>query len=164
MDIQLEWRDIIGYNGQYQVSDTGLVRSNKRASCLGKVLRMTTQHQGYKVVTLCAEGVPKTIKVHCLVAEAFIGPRPDGLDVCHRDDNKSNNNMRNLRYDTRSNNCMDSVRNGTHWSVRNPRTECREGHPLSDDNVYLRPNGSRICKVCHKKRQKTYQEGLSSGD
>lgn len=54
--------------------------------------------------------------VHRLVAEAFIGPRPDGMWVCHVDGNPSNNRADNLRYDTAQNNEADKRRHGTRRS------------------------------------------------
>lgn len=53
------------------------------------------------------------MKVHILVARAFIGPRPQGLLVCHRDDDPANNTLGNLRYATRVDNAADSKVNGT---------------------------------------------------
>jgi hypothetical protein len=56
----------------------------------------------------------KAVKGHRLVAEAFIGPRPPGLEVCHEDNNRQNNHACNLRYDTESGNQRDRLKHGTH--------------------------------------------------
>lgn len=54
-----------------------------------------------------------------LVLEAFVGPRPRGMQVCHRDDDQSNNRRENLRWDTPKANCADRDRNGkTHSGER----------------------------------------------
>lgn len=56
----------------------------------------------------------KSKLLHAVVAEAFIGPRPAGMDVCHRDDNRLNPRLENLEYGTRAKNIQDTVRRGTH--------------------------------------------------
>ena len=67
----------------------------------------------YLTVYLRGFGTPKRKPVHKLVAEAFLGPCLEGLEVCHFDGNKKNNNLSNLRYDTRKNNHADKKRHGT---------------------------------------------------
>ena len=75
----------------------------------------------YCGVVLCVDGRFHRATVHQLVAEAFIGPRPPGLDVCHRDGNRKNNRPENLRYGTRSDNLADRDLHGTHQrGERNP--------------------------------------------
>ena len=110
-DIEV-WRDVIGREGEYQVSNLGRVRSLDRTIVYkngrlvhrkGKVLSQGNSG-GYKFVNL---GDGNSKKVHVLVAEAFIGIRPDGLDVCHNDGDKTNNRLSNLRYGTRSENNLD---------------------------------------------------------
>jgi hypothetical protein len=61
----------------------------------------------------------KTKLLHVVVAEAFLGPRPAGLDVCHEDDNRLNPKLSNLEYGTRAKNIQATVRRGTH-SGKNP--------------------------------------------
>jgi hypothetical protein len=63
----------------------------------------------YKV----AKERPKTRSIHSLVLEAFVGPCPEGMECCHNDGNAKNNNLCNLRWDTYSNNQLDSVKHGT---------------------------------------------------
>jgi hypothetical protein len=58
-------------------------------------------------------GRSQTTAVHRIVLEAFVGPCPEGMECCHNDGNPRNNNVTNLRWDTRSANQMDSVRHGT---------------------------------------------------
>lgn len=59
------------------------------------------------MVSLCKEGKPQACLVHVLVAEAFIGPRPEGQVVCHSNSRKSDNFLENLRYDSQANNLSD---------------------------------------------------------
>jgi len=89
-----EWRDIPGYEGIYQVSD------------LGRVKRVATEHilkprrnrWGYLQVQLSVRTNRKTWVVHRLVALTFIGPRPQGCDINHRNGIKTENHLDNLEY------------------------------------------------------------------
>ena len=67
----------------------------------------------YETLTIVIESGEKIWKnVHILIAEAFLGPRPEGLEVCHNDGNRNNNRPDNLRYDTRSSNNLDAYDHG----------------------------------------------------
>lgn len=119
------WKNVPGYEGLYQVSNLGRVKSleKKYINSLGRtVIRKEcllslkpTKRNRVKVV-LSKEKSKKYIDVHILVALAFIGERPKGYDVCHKDGNPSNNNVNNLRYDTRSENIIDNYRYGSKHS------------------------------------------------
>jgi hypothetical protein len=98
-----QWRDVIGYDGLYRVSDQGRVFStgqghhNKKdgilkPDCTSAYPRIKLQRNGVKVRKF----------IHVLVAEAFIGPCPEGEEVNHKDGNKMNPNFDNLEYGTRS--------------------------------------------------------------
>lgn len=87
------YKDIVSYEDLYEVSDTGLVR-NKVS---GKILK-PGRNNGYLYVNLCKNGKYKSIRIHRLVAEAFI-PNPLNLpEIDHIDKNRSNNNVDNLRW------------------------------------------------------------------
>lgn len=92
-----EWKDIIGFEGFYQVSNFGKVRN-----CVtGKILKPGLQGKGYYSVTLKRKGY----KVHRLVAIAFI-PNPNNLPIVnHKDENKLNNNADNLEWCDNRYNC-----------------------------------------------------------
>ena len=154
------WRDIPGYEGHYQVSDHGRVRSLDRkvpnkgygGTMLrrGRVLSMVADHKGYLLVRIFLKGVRKRARVHRLVLEAFIGPCPDGMECCHNDGDPSNNHISNLRWDTRINNRQDAIRHGNDPMLI--RTHCPRGHELVAPN--LRPSalkkGSRTCLACDR--------------
>ena len=106
-----EWRPVVGYEGLYEVSNTGRVRSldmyvksrygNYRLH-KGKVLSPAKDKNGYLKVNLCYNGKDKIIRVHRLVTEAFI-PNPDNLpEVNHKDEDKTNNRVENLEWCDRS--------------------------------------------------------------
>ena len=102
--MQERWKSVQGYEGLYEVSDLGRVRSLKRATTRGIVLKLKESKRGYVVVCLCKGNKRSTISVHRLVASAFI-PNPYGKrEVNHIDGNRSNNNASNLEWVTRSEN------------------------------------------------------------
>lgn len=108
------WKDIRGYEGYYQVSNLGNVRSLDRVcDCSngvkirhsGRILANAKNRNGYLSVTLYVDKKHKTMRVHRLVAEAFV-PNPNNYDeVNHIDENKENNRSSNLEWCTRSYNC-----------------------------------------------------------
>lgn len=111
------FKDIPGYEGLYQVSNKGNVRSLDRLRSNGRKLKGKTlrggSSKGYSQVGLTKEGRTKKIKVHLLVAAAFIGPRPEGLVCDHIDEVKTNNDISNLRYITQRENISRSIKGGT---------------------------------------------------
>lgn len=97
------WKDIEGYEGLYQVSNLGRVKSlgngNSNKS-KNKTLKQQLSHKGYPMIGLCKNGKPKRFSVHRLVAEAFL-PNPNNYDqVNHKDENKTNNCISNLEWCT----------------------------------------------------------------
>lgn len=87
--INEEWKPVKGYEGLYEVSNIGRVRSLKRAATSGIVLKQTMKH-GYMHVCLSKENKPSTKRVHRLVAEAFIANPMDKPVVNHIDGDKTN--------------------------------------------------------------------------
>ncbi|MCM1235436.1 MAG: NUMOD4 motif-containing HNH endonuclease [Ruminococcus flavefaciens] len=107
-----EWRDIIGFEGAYQVSDLGNVRSldrkvksrNAFIKVRGKVLSTEVDSSKYICVNLCKNGKKYPRRVHRLVAQAFL-PNPNNYSVVnHLDENKLNNNVENLEWCTQKHN------------------------------------------------------------
>lgn len=111
------WKDVPGYEGKYQVSDHGNVRSvdrlvphplTKHKRRKGIPLKQNRNNQERLVVRLCG----KTFYVHTLVALAFLGPKPEGLMVAHLDGNKDINVPQNLMYATARENSQHRVYHG----------------------------------------------------
>lgn len=119
------WKDVPGWEDIYQVSNKGRVRSLDRfifsskwkhgfQHQTGKILKPGTHKKGYQIVSFTKPGTRKKMFwVHALVAQTFIGPRPEKLQVCHNDGNPKNNCVENLRYGTQKENSQDSIRHGT---------------------------------------------------
>lgn len=96
------WKDIEEFEGLYQVSNFGRVKSFRQSSRFGKpkefILKPTLINSGYHVVTLYSKNKRKKIQVHRLVAITFI-PNPENFPcVNHKDENKLNNNLENLEW------------------------------------------------------------------
>lgn len=97
--IEEEWRDIAGYEGKYQVSNLGRVKSlNYNNTCKERCLEPNKNSLGYLQVILCKNGKRDSHSIHRLVAEAFI-PNPNNLpQVNHKDENPSNDMVDNLEW------------------------------------------------------------------
>lgn len=103
------WKEISGYDGLYEVSDTGLVRSLKFGKT--RILKPRKHRDGYLFVRLCKDGKVRQMLVHRLVALAFI-PNPQNLDtVNHKNEDKHNNNISNLEWMTLTDNQNYGTRN-----------------------------------------------------
>ena len=119
----VEYREVPGWSA-YRVGDDGTVWSIHAKG--GKVpgvwhqLKPDRDRKGYLRVELWRDGSHRRVKIHRLVLEAFVGPRPDGLCCCHHDDDRTNNMLSNLRWDTYAANRADSDRNGTTTSKLDP--------------------------------------------
>lgn len=164
-----DFRDIEGFDG-YQVSNMGRVRSrrvngkNPRGEWI--ILNPTPDRRGYPRACLFRNGRKIFRRVHRLVLETFVGPRPDGMDGCHDPDpDPANNRLSNIRWDTHESNMKDSIRHG-----RRPRGERASCVKLNDSKVQLirflmnyhdgcqttlgrifGAHGSRINRIFHRK-------------
>jgi len=105
------WKALPGWEGLYDVSDRGAVRSvasaNRYQWKRGGVLVQRVGRKGYLQLRLCrGDGTSKTVKVHLLIALAFLGEPPDGMQVNHKNGNKLDNRPDNLEYVT----CRQNIR------------------------------------------------------
>jgi hypothetical protein len=164
------WLPVPGYEGFYDVSDMGRVRSLRRKTRAGMrgggMLKQHLDGRGhYLFVTLCREGETRIFQVHALVALAFIGPRPAGLDVCHGPGGMRDNRASQLRYDTRAGNMADCLRDGTdqrgekHYSSKltwSSVAEMRQRFALGETQVRLAAdydvNFGTVHKIVRNKR------------
>lgn len=126
-----QWKDVVGFEGLYSVSNQGRVRREKSGKGLrhaGLILQMSNDAYGYHLVSLYDWGLkPQSVKVHRVVTAAFIGPCPKGYHVNHIDGNKQNNAVSNLEYCTPAQNVrhardvLGSLSQGDdHWTRKYP--------------------------------------------
>lgn len=101
----------------------------------------------YLKVDLHKDGRQSSHPVHKLVARAFLGEPPPGMEVCHGRGGQQDNSRKNLRYDTHAANVQESVENGTH--ISSAKKTCPKKHPLDG----LRKDGKRYCKQCNRDRR-----------
>jgi len=128
-----EWRQVVGYEGLYSVSNQGNVKSD-RFRTNSKIDRRLKPHKGqngYYMVILYGKGKPKNICIHTLVSGAFLNKRPDGYDVDHIDNDRLNNYVENLRYVTRSKNiqrAFDQGRKFATYGENQPKSKLTENN------------------------------------
>lgn len=158
------WLPVPGYEGAYEVSDHGRVRSADRIVTTSsgprryrsKVLRPGRTSCGYHHVNLTVKGVGRSRLIHQLVAEAFLGPRPIGMEVRHGPAGIDDDGVDNLSWGTSSENHYDKVRDGTDHQ-RN-KTDCLRGHALAPPNLirWHAARGHRGCLACSRAYSKVY--------
>lgn len=138
--LETKWIDIEGYEGMYQISNSGDVKSLSREVYNGKtfyksvekILIPTRNHsKGYLKVMLCKEGKCRIHYIHRLVAHHFISPIPNGLEVNRIDEDNLNNSVDNLEIVT--------PRQNKHHGTRIER--CALGHKKPVEVTF--PNGNR---------------------
>lgn len=147
------WLAVGGYEGLYEVSDAGRVRSLPRGGTRGGVLRGDLHRAGYPCVRLSKEGHKTHLTVHSLVAKAFLGQRPDGMECRHINGDPSDNRAENLAWGTSSENSHDMV---LHGRTNKRITHCPSGHEYTSENIQWY-QGRRYCRACNRVRTRERQ-------
>ena len=161
-----EWRPVNGFEGLYEVSNWGEVRSVDRVLPNAKYGKGRTRRwpgktlspsnngsTGHQFVRLWKNKKPHKMFVHRIVLQTFVGPCPEGMECLHKDDNPSNNHVKNLRWGTRSENAKEGVKNGRNHN--SSKTHCKRGHFLGGSNLLesVLKKGRRECRSCHSARR-----------
>lgn len=159
MSIQHEeeiWKDIPEFEGLYQASNLGRIKSLDRYDSIGRFRPSTIrvlfeQNSGYLSLVLNKNGIKYPKTVHKMVYEAFNGVVNDSnLDVAHEDGNKYNCSISNLKLKTKSENSQDKRKHGTQnyqW-----KTHCDFGHVFEDWNLINFKKNIRKCLACSRAR------------
>lgn len=172
------FRDIEGYEGLYQVSNLGRVKSLehiKGGKCgsirpVRERILKTGKRSGYPSISLCKNGKKKSLHIHRLVAQAFI-PNPDNLpEVNHKDEDKTNNSVTNLEWCTyQYNNNYGTVKERqikSHIGLYNNPKQSKPVVCIETGIIYqsmmeiqrqLGYNTGKICECCKGKRKTAYR-------
>lgn len=145
--IQTVYRPVPGIDDLYAGMDGTIVKS-------GTGRLEPKLYESGKYFTVCTGKV--TSFVHTLVAAAFLGPRPEGMQVRHADGDRTNNTLGNLCYGTPKDNMQDAISHGTHCSLIHAlKTHCKNGHEYTPENTYTVPGTDwRQCRTCRRSVEK----------
>ena len=158
---QERWLPVVGWEGLYEVSDHGRVRSLDRVVTRtdgviqrrrGTVLTNTITSSGYAQVRLSGNGRRENAMVHRAVLRAFRGEPLPGQEGCHNNGDSTDPRLENLRWDSSRENTFDSIRHGTHYAAT--RTHCPYGHQYTADNTYFYSDTYRQCRACKRRRNR----------
>ena len=143
-----EWRDVVGFEGYYEVSNTGLVRRKDTGHILAQQIR-----RGYASVHLSGQGVKSRQRVNRIVATAFIENPHNYPYVNHKDEDKSNNRVENLEWCTAHYNANYGTRN---VKLKVPVIIVETGmvyDSVTDASAALGCSASLISEVCRGKKE-----------
>ena len=165
------WKDVEGYEGLYQVSNLGRVKSLARTcktkgngirdvkECIRKTI---TSNCGYVMVLLCKDNKAKHCLMHRLVANAFVG-NPDNLpQVNHKDGDKANNKADNLEWVTSSENNkhkFEELGYKPHNRIKVRRSDGMEFDSATSAARYINGYPGHISQVCNGIRSRAYGYG-----
>jgi hypothetical protein len=138
MVMQEQWRDIPGYEGYYQASSLGRIRSVDRfvrargdgvRKLKGQFIKAVSSGNiyGYLYVALRKKGTHKNFCIHKLVALTWLGPYPPGKQVRHGPNGHLDNSVENLCYGTPTENSLDRIRDGTMYNINAKRVRRGDG-------------------------------------
>lgn len=132
------WLPIEGYDG-YEISNFGHVRNDKQ------YITVSRNSNGYFRVSLCKNSDQRKFFIHQLVAEYFIGPKPEGMIVMHIDSNRMNNHFSNLKYGTQSENLKQAINEGRKPSLPN---KCKTPKLVEESIISYRKSGMKLREIC----------------
>lgn len=176
------WKPIEGFEGHYEVSVHGRVRSLNRQLANrvypGKIIKPSLNTRtGYLAVSLSLKGKHYNHRVHRLVATAFIDAIEGKIHVNHIDGDKLNNNATNLEWVTiyeNNRHAIDVIGHEPDYKELSrifeqksaSQTHCKRGHELTSENTILRKNKyfiGKSCRTCKNKFWRSYMYKLKEG-
>ncbi len=143
------WLPVVGYEGIYSVSNLGRVRRDGADSGahVARILRTPIGGRGYPLVSLSLHSRRRTVNVHILVTDAFLGPRPAGWQVNHRNGIKTDGRLSNLEYVSPAGNAIHASLTGLlqsgvdHWMRRYPERIARGERNGAHTHPERKPRG-----------------------
>lgn len=150
------WKDVLGYEGFFKISNFGRIKSMYRGVAYykkrlrfikEKILHQKIQQNGYLVVGLRKAGIKrKFVLIHRVVADSFLGINPI-MQINHIDCNKKNNRIENLEWCTQKENNHHAIKNGltNNVGVNNPKCVLTEIDVIEIRRLY--DDGKRICEI-----------------
>jgi hypothetical protein len=157
-----QWRPIPGYEGYYEASDLGRIRSVDRMIpaapspylLRGRVLRPHRLKGGRLKVALSMHNRRRMVDVSRLVGETWLGIPPEGHCIAHISTDRSDNTLGNLKIAL----TREVVSNSGKRGRGRLHSKCRRGHALAGDNIRYNKNGSRQCRKCNVEYNRTWRE------
>lgn len=160
------WKTVVGWEGLYEVSNLGRVRSiprkvkrsNHYLLLNSKVLSLGTDRKGYKRVNLWSYNKYVTRLVHSLVLQAFVGPCPNGQQARHGPNGPSDNRLSQLSYGNQSDNEQDKRRDGTYYRTPVVRSDGKtyKGPKEAADDIKGSHGNIVMCCQGSRKTHKGY--------
>ena len=156
------WKDIKGYEGKYQVSDKGRVKSllfinNITKKKREKILSCIDNGNGYLYISLSKNGKRENHYVHRLVADAFLKRKKHHTVVNHKDYNRKNNDVNNLEWCTTLENIRHSIPNMHNEKAHSKTTNTGEKYITLYYDGYYKVR----CPKAKERRFKTFEEALA---
>ena len=162
------WKDIKGYEGRYQISNFGRIKSIWKTT--SKILKCAKKPSGYMVCTLSKNGIFKYYRVHRLVADAFIPNVENKPQVNHINGIKTDNNVDNLEWCTAKENIHHSFKVGLSKGRRDAQnTSSKKIRQYSLDGIFVKEwesgmqiqrelgfNNSAVSACCLRKTKQAY--------
>lgn len=167
-----KWRDIKGYEGLYQVSNHGKIKSlerykknhSKLKKVNEKILKTATNRYGYCIVVLSKNGISHTYTVHKLVMESFNRSPYENEVINHIDSNKTNNNIENLEYVTQKENIRKAWENGLCENVRKNAMNMVHKNAIPPRAVAQKDLNGNLIATYVSIREAERKTGITSGE
>lgn len=164
------WKDIEGYEGLYQVSNLGRIKSLKRKNNYGRyvkerIRKVVSNKDGYLCVTLSDKGRQKTFTVHGLVAKAFICKTLENVEVNHKNGIKTDNRKENLEWITHKANVQHTYLNLNRRAVVSEKGHIiGKNNPMSKIILQIEPSNNKVVSEFYSLREAYNKTKINRGN